>query len=131
MKTNEERLEGLSLEQKRLINNVEPMSHPDPTKTYDDEQIEEVYDEETHKDFQKVADFTAKDMKKEMDQISIDHNKLLLEQAIKISRTEPFGYSIEEMADVITDSLAQAESQSLIDKLVIFHGKKFGERLFR
>jgi len=119
----------LSKEQLNYINNNGNTNESSIRFRVLDSLVPKTMNKEILAEFDKVADFTVKEMK-EMDQASIDHNKLLLEQAIKISRTEPFGYSLEEMADIITDSLAQVESQALIDKLVIFHGKKFGERLF-
>jgi len=118
---------GLSQEQLNYINNNGNTNESSIRFRVLDSLVPKTMNKEMLAEFDKVADFTVK----EMDQASIDHNKLLLEQAIKISRTEPFGYSLEEMADVITDSLERTESQALIDKLVIFHGKKFGQRLFQ
>lgn len=126
IKDNNPRL-GLSKEQLNYINNNVNTNESSIRSRVLDSLVPKTMNKEMLAELDKVANFTVK----EMNQVSIDHNKLLLEQAIKISRTEPFGYSIEEMADVITDSLEQTESQALIDKLVIFHGKKFGQRLFR
>ena len=54
----------------------------------------------------------------------------MLSEAIRKTRLEMGGISLEEVAEIITENLDQSESRSLIDQLVIIHGKKWGERLF-
>ena len=93
----------LSKEQKDAINNVNNMSHPDPTKDYTDE---------------------------ELDQMSRESNEQALSDAIRISRYETGGVPIETFAEIIFTHLDQSETRSLIDKMVILQGKKYAERLF-
>lgn len=40
-------------------------------------------------------------------------------------------YGATETAQIISESTTQAQSRIIIDKLVILHGKKWGERLFQ
>jgi predicted HD phosphohydrolase len=40
-------------------------------------------------------------------------------------------YGATETAQIISDSATQSQSRIIIDKLVILHGKKWGERLFQ
>ena len=54
----------------------------------------------------------------------------MLSEAIRKTRLEMGGISLETVAEIITENLDQSESRSLIDQLVIIHGKKWGERLF-
>ena len=54
----------------------------------------------------------------------------MLSEAIRKTRLEMGGIRLEDVAEIITENLDQSESRSLIDQLVIIHGKKWGERLF-
>jgi hypothetical protein len=65
----------------------------------------------------------------ELDKLSREGNEQALSDALRISRYEP-GVSIETIAEIIFTHLDQEETRSLIDKLVILQGKKYGERLF-
>jgi len=59
-----------------------------------------------------------------------EKTEAMLSEAIRRTRFEAEGISLEEVAEIITENLDQSESRSLIDQLVIIHGKKWGERLF-
>lgn len=75
------------------------MSHPDPKKDYTDE---------------------------ELDQMSKDHTREVLSQAIHATRQEYGGIPLEEVAETFFVHYDQAEMKSFIEKQVDIYGKKYG-----
>jgi len=75
------------------------MSHPDPKKDYTDE---------------------------ELDQMTKDHTKELLSQAVKTTRRQHEGISLEEVSEIILSNLDQSEAKVLIEQLVDIYGKRYG-----
>jgi hypothetical protein len=62
----------------------------------------------------------------ELDQMTKDHTKELLSQAVQATRRQHEGISLEEVSEIILSNLDQAEAKVLIEQLVDIYGKRYG-----